>query len=482
MTRVSPEPHDTVFERYPPSASVIANALDGTRQAVFWLDELGEGVRYPALAGAPTTDLVVVGGGFTGLWTAVRAKQRDPDRRVVLLEAKRIGWAQSGRNGGFVEASLTHGEENGRSRWPGEYDQLEQLGMQNLDAIEATIAELGLDVQWERTGELDVATEPHQLEWLTGTPPEDGDADVVRWGREQVQQQVHSPSYLGGTWRKREVALVHPGRLARELARAASELGVEIFENSPVRRLDAVADGVEVLTDAGRVHAAQVALGTSVYPSLLWRNRLMTVPVYDYVLMTEPLDARQLASIGWKDRQGIGDLANQFHYSRRTADDRILFGGYDAIYRYGGRVRAKYENRPASFEKLASHFFTLYPQLEGLRFSHKWAGAIDTSTRFCAFFGTARSGRVAYAAGFTGLGVGATRFAADTMLDLLGGVATERTSLEMVQKRPVPFPPEPAASAGIAATRWSLDRADHREGSRNVLLRTLDALGLGFDS
>jgi glycine/D-amino acid oxidase-like deaminating enzyme len=208
----------------------------------------------------------------------------------------------------------------------------------------------------------------------------------------------------------------------------------------------------------------------------------MTVPVYDYVLMTEPLDARQRASIGWERRQGIGDLANQFHYSRLTADDRILFGGYDAVYHYGGRVRAQYENRPQSFERLASHFFTLYPQLEGLQFTHKWAGAIDTSTQFCAFFGTARRGRIAYAAGFTGLGVGATRFAADTMLDLLAGEPTERTELEMVRRRPLPFPPEPAASLGIQATRWSLDRADHREGRRNLLLRTLDALGLGFDS
>ncbi|PZQ89555.1 MAG: FAD-dependent oxidoreductase [Leifsonia xyli] len=480
---MSPAPHDTVFERYPPSASVIAHALAGSRQAVFWLDELGETPARPALTGAPTTDLAIIGGGFTGLWTALRAKQRDPDRRVVLLEAKRIGWAQSGRNGGFVEASLTHGEENGRNRWPAEYAQLARLGADNLDAIEHTVGRLGLDVQWERTGELDVATEPHQLAWLTGTRPADGDdADVVLWDREEVQAQVHSPSYLGGTWRRHEVALVHPGRLARELARAAEEAGVEIHENTPVRRLDAVGRGVEIVTDGALLNATQVALGTSVYPSLLVRNRLMTVPVYDYVLMTEPLDAKQLASIGWQGRQGIGDLANQFHYSRRTADDRILFGGYDAIYHYGGRVRARFEDRPQSFQKLASHFFTLYPQLEGVRFSHRWAGAIDTSTRFCAYFGTARGGRVAYAAGFTGLGVGATRFAADTMLDLLAGEPTERTELEMVRRRPVPFPPEPAASAGIAATRWSLDRADHRGGERNILLRTLDALGLGFDS
>lgn len=474
--------HDTVFERYPAPASVIAHALADAKQSPFWLDDLGETPERPALTGETTADLVIVGGGFTGLWTAVRAKERDPGRSVVLLEAKRLGWAQSGRNGGFVEASITHGEENGRSRWADEYDTLTRLGMENLDAMERTVQEHGLDVQWERTGELDVATEPHQVAWLHGTRPAEGDSDVVLFDRDEVQAQVHSPTYLGGTWRKREVAMVHPGRLVSELGRLAEKLGVVIHEHSPVRGLEDAANGVRVVTEGGAVTGSQVALGTSVYPSLLKRNRLMTVPVYDYVLMTEPLNPGQLTSIGWEGRQGIGDMANQFHYYRRTMDNRILFGGYDAIYHYGGRVRAKYEDRPQSFEKLASHFFTTFPQLEGLTFTHKWAGAIDTSTQFCAFFGTARKGRVAYAAGFTGLGVGATRFAADTMLDLLDGASTERTELEMVRKRPLPFPPEPAASMGINATRWSLDRADHKEGRRNILLRTLDALGLGFDS
>jgi glycine/D-amino acid oxidase-like deaminating enzyme len=230
------------------------------------------------------------------------------------------------------------------------------------------------------------------------------------------------------------------------------------------------------------VDAAHAALATNVFPSLLRRNRLMTVPVYDYVLMTEPLSAAQWDAIGWRNRQGVGDMANQFHYYRPTRDGRILFGGYDAVYHYGRRVDPRYEDRPESWRRLASHFFTTFPQLEGLRFSHRWAGAIDTSTQFTAFFGTARRGRVAYAAGFTGLGVGSTRFAGEVMLDLLGGRETERTALEMVRKRPLPFPPEPVAAIGIEATRWSLDRADHRRGRRNALLRTLDALGLGFDS
>jgi len=178
----------------------------------------------------------------------------------------------------------------------------------------------------------------------------------------------------------------------------------------------------------------------------------------------------------------MDDLANQFHYYRLSADNRILFGGYDAVYRFGGRLDHSHEQRPETHRRLASHLLTTFPQLEGLRVTHQWAGAIDTSTQFCAFYGLARQGRVAHAAGFTGLGVGATRFAGDVLLDLLDGKPTGRTRLEMVRRKPWPFPPEPIASLGIQATRWSLDRADHRQGRRNLWLRTLDRLGLGFDS
>jgi glycine/D-amino acid oxidase-like deaminating enzyme len=152
------------------------------------------------------------------------------------------------------------------------------------------------------------------------------------------------------------------------------------------------------------------------------------------------------------------------------------------VYPPGGRLHVRHEDRPESHARLASHFLATFPQLEGVRFTHRWAGAIDTSTQFAAFYGTTHGGRVAHAAGFTGLGVGATRFAADVLLDLLAGQPTERTELRMVRERPLPFPPEPLASAGINLTRWSLDRADHREGRRNAFLRALDRAGLGFDS
>ncbi len=465
--------HSTVFERSTPSAATVAHSLAVTRQAVFWLED-APAASHAHLTGDRTADLVIVGAGYTGLWTAIRAKERTPDAQVIVLEAKTIGWAASGRNGGFVEASLTHGELNGQRRWPEELVHLDRLGHENLDAIERAVATYSIAADFERTGTLSVAIEPHQVAWL------EGESNPLN--QAAVQAEVASPTYLAGSWDTTSTALVHPGKFARELARVATDLGVEILERSAVRSLETDGNAVIVRTEGGRVRAARVALATNVFPSLLKRNRLMTVPVYDYVLMTEPLSAAQLASIGWANRQGLADLANQFHYYRLSADNRILFGGYDAIYHAGGRIREQYENRPASFAKLASHFFTTFPQLDGLQFSHKWAGAIDTSTRFCAFFGTARKGRVAYAAGFTGLGVAATRFAADVMLDKLDGYPSERTELRMVRERPLPFPPEPAASIGINLTRRSLDRADHREGSRDILLKTLDALGLGFDS
>lgn len=478
----------TVFERRRPAASVVRHALDATAHSVFWQDDLPAELvpRRDRLTGSRDADLVIVGGGYTGLWTALLAAERDPRARIVLLEAGRVGWAASGRNGGFCEASLTHGRENGLVRWPEEMPELERLGMANLDAIEAAEERYGMDFQFERTGELSVAVEPHQVEWLRASHDEAvaaGREGVVHLDQEEVRRLVNSPTYLAGVWEQRTCGMVHPARLAAELARVAEEHGVEIFERSRVREVQTPGTlGATVVTDEGRVRARHAVLATNVFPSLLKRNQLMTVPVYDYVLMSEPLSDEQLAAIGWEGRQGIGDLANQFHYYRLTRDNRILFGGYDAVYHVGRRVHPRYENRPASWERLASHFFTTFPQLEGLRFTHRWAGAIDTSTQFTTFFGRARRRRVAYAAGFTGLGVGSSRFAADVMLDLLEGADTERTSLRMVRGRPLPFPPEPVAALGINAVRWSLDRADHRQGRRNPLLRTLDALGLGFDS
>jgi len=454
--------------------SQLSQLIDAAKPTSFWLDQADAPAVRDRLRGNTSCDLAVVGGGFSGLWTALLARELFPEQSVVLVEGNRVGWAASGRNGGFCEASLTHGEANGLQRFPAEFETLQRLGAENLDAIEAAVRDHAMDCDFERTGQLDVATEEYQAEQFRAEP---GYLDGAA-----VRAQVNSPTYLAGRWDKDGCAMVQPARLAWGLARACERAGVRLYERTPATGVASDADGVTVRTTAGIVRAKQVALATNAFPSLLKRLRPYTVPVYDYVLMTEPLSAAQLTAIGWQNRQGIGDSANQFHYYRLSADNRILFGGYDAIYHFGRAVRSSYDQRPATFTKLAGHFFETFPQLEGIGFSHRWGGAIDTCSRFCAFFGTAHRGRVAYALGFTGLGVGATRFGARVMLDLLSGKRTELTELDMVRTKPVPFPPEPLAYLGVQATRWSLNQADRNQGKRNLWLRTLDTVGMGYDS
>ncbi len=463
-------------------------ALADAAPAVYWLEDPARPEALASLIGPESADLVVVGGGYTGLWAALRAKERDPSTDVVLLEVGHCGDQASGRNGGFASASLTHGHANGLDRWPEELAELDRLGAANLDAIGATVERLGIDCRWERTGELSVATAPHQVDELASyaaSLAEHGHRSVLL-DEAAVRAEVDSPTYLGGLYEPDGTALVEPARLAWGLRRAVVDAGVRVYEGTAVQALEAHRGAVHLRTPAGEVRARQVVLATNAFPALLRRLRLMTVPVYDYVLMSEPLSPAQKASVGWDSRQGVGDAANLFHYYRLTRDDRILWGGYDAVYHFGGRIDPALERASTTHALLAEHFFATFPQLEGLRFTHRWAGVIDTCTRFAAFFGTAYDGRVAYALGYTGLGVAATRFGADVALDLLAeavtGEQTERTRLRMVREKPLPFPPEPLRYAGVQLTRWSLGRADARGGRRNLWLRGLDRAGLGFDS
>ncbi|MEN3307891.1 MAG: hypothetical protein V7603_4093 [Micromonosporaceae bacterium] len=464
--------------------SAAARALAGAAPRPYWLDQPAAPERRPALVGQTTADLVVVGAGFTGLWTGLLAKERDPALDVVVLEAGTAGWAASGRNGGFCSASLTHGLANGRQRFPDEIGTLERLGRANLDAIEKTVARYGIDCDFERTGDLSVATAPWQVPGLREQHEAAGALGyrTELLDREAVRAQVDSPRYLGGVWDRDGCAMVDPARLAWGLARACQELGVRIHEGTRAEAIREVPGGLAVRTPYGRVSAPRVVLGTGAFSPLLRRIRAYVVPVYDYALMTEPLTPAQLDAVGWRNRQGIGESANQFHYYRLTRDNRILWGGYDAVYYNGGRITAERDQRPATFLRLAGNFAATFPHLSGVAFTHAWGGVIDTCSRFCAFFGTAHQGRLAYAAGYTGLGVGATRFGARVLLDLLSGERTELTSLAMVRTRPVPFPPEPLRSGVIQLTRWSIARADRDGGRRNLWLRTLDRLGLGFDS
>ena len=465
-------------------AAEHAGSLRDLTLQPFWLDDPRRPAPAPALTGEASADLVVVGGGFTGLWTALRAVERDPGRDVVLLEGATVAHGATGRNGGFCAASITHGFGNGLTRWPDELATLVRLGHENLDAIEQSVDRYGIDCDFVGSGGLDVAFEEHQVDDLREaaevSPRYGVDAEFL--DREQVRAVVDSPLFLAGVLDRRGTAIVNPARLAWGLRQACLDAGVRLHEQSPVTAIDDDGSALVLRTPLGRVRARRVALATAAFPPLLRRLSSYVVPVYDYVLMSEPLSDEQRDAIGWRDRQGIGDGGNQFHYYRLTDDGRILWGGYDAVYHWNNGFGPHLDNDHDSYLRLATHFFETFPQLRGLRFTHAWGGAIDTCSRFSAFWGRAHGGRLGYVNGFTGLGVGASRFGADVLLDVIDGLDTERTRLEMVRTKPLPFPPEPLRSVGISLTRRSLDRADRGGGRRNLWLRGLDRVGLGFDS
>jgi glycine/D-amino acid oxidase-like deaminating enzyme len=463
---------------------VTVTALRDASSVPLWLDSADRPAARPGLEGDLRCDLAIVGGGFTGLWAALLALQEQPGRDVVVIEGARLGWAASGRNGGFCAASLTHGLGNGVARWPDEMPQLLELGRRNLDGIGEAVATYDLDCAFERTGGLDVAVAPWQVDGLREVHEQArslGEHSILL-GPEETRSLVNSPTYLAGLLDEDATAMVDPARLVWGLAATVESLGGRVLEQTPVTGWRDNADTVSLESASGRVQARQVVLATNVFPSLVRRARPYVVPVWDHVLATEPLTAEQLSAIGWQGRQGVGDAGNQFHYYRLSQDNRLVWGGYDALYYFGSDLSAARARSAATEELLARHLVETFPQLDGIGISNTWGGAIDTCTRFSPFWGRAMSGRVAYVAGYTGLGVGSSRFGAQVCLDLLAGQDNERTRLSMVRRKPLPFPPEPLRWAAIQLTRRSIARADAADGRRDVWLRTLDRLGLGFDS
>ncbi|MFL5869453.1 MAG: NAD(P)/FAD-dependent oxidoreductase [Solirubrobacterales bacterium] len=453
----------------------------------YWLAASPAGPARPPLRGGTETDVAIVGAGFTGLWTAIALTDTDPSLRVTVLEQETVGFGASGRNGGFCQASLTHGLANGLRHFPDEIEILEREGRANLGALIAFTRQHAIDCDLEDTGGLTVADQPYQVDELKAWADEAAQhgEEVVFLDREAVRAEVHSPIWEAGLYSPPNGTdlLVDPAKLVRGLARVAGERGVTIHQHTRVRAVQRRAGGVRLTTEAGAtLDAEHVVVATSAYSG--WLRRLQThfVPVYDYALVSDPLTPEQHEAIGWWRRQGMSDANNQFHYFRLTADDRILWGGYDAIYHRNNGVGPQFDRRPLTFEKLEGHFRRAFPQLADLRFPYRWGGAIDTTSRFTVTFGQALGGRLTYALGYTGLGVGASRWAGGIVRDFILRPDAELLRLRFVRSRPFPFPPEPLRSVAVNVVRGELDRADRNEGRRGLILKALDAIGIGFDS
>ena len=466
-------------------------ALKNSKHCPLWHDQ--DEIRpkeLPALSQDKNCQLLIVGGGFTGLWAALQVKERAPDTDIILIERTFIGDGSSGRNGGFINSSLAHGETNTDHHFPGEADKLYQLGQQNMTELLASLEKYNIDARYEAVGETEVATNQHSVDELYKTYQEEKSAgdDVVFFNQKEMQAQVNSPTYLAGLWRRGDQnGIVDPARICWGLKRVLFELGVHIFENSPLNDCQPLGEGSN-----GKMHSSclghtitsdKVLMATNGYHNPVKAVSRTTIPVWDYQIATEPLSQTQLDELGWHNsRHAIGNHANMFHYYRVTQDNRITWGGGGAVRYYfnKGTDFAKYADIPERFEQLSKEFFETFPSLQGIKFSHRWSGIIATSTRFCMVPGVTYNGRLAWAVGYTGLGVGATRFGARIGIELLGYQPSEIIKMQFVTKKPMPWAPEPFRWFGVRFTQNALVKADNNNGKRGLWLKMLDAMNLGF--
>lgn len=459
-------------------------AFADSKFAPFWLDQEARPEPLPALSKDCRCQLLIVGGGFTGLWAAMQAKEQLPDLDVILIEADAIGEGASGRNGGFLSSSLAHGSLNADVHFPGEADRLEELGKQNLVEFVETLERHEIDARYEQVGELTVATSPERARALRESyeTQKAAGGDVVWFDEEAVRREVNSPTFFAGLWeREGKDGLVDPAYLCWGLRKAVLSLGVRIFEGTSMRGIHSDGAGMKLDTVGGTIRCDRILMGTNAFRSPIGRVNRSVIPVWDYAVATEPLSPKQLDAIGWQRRHGVGDYVNMFYYTRLTHDNRITWGGGGVVvYHYGSRRDQGVADDPQRFARLSEQFFETFPQLEGIRFSHRWSGIIASTTRFCMAPGVAYDGRVSWALGYTGLGVGATRFGARIGLELLGYNPTDILEMQFVKKPPMAWPPEPLRWLGVTMTRKEMARADRNLGKRGLWLKLLDRFNLGF--
>jgi glycine/D-amino acid oxidase-like deaminating enzyme len=454
-------------------------------RACYWLARARSRVPRPLLHGVEEAEFAVVGAGLTGLWTAIRLKELEPRATVVVLERETAAFGASGRNAGILGDTIDHSHRLAIAHFGREEARrLAALGRANVGEMIGFLAEHGIECDLERTGTLHVALHETQLEELR----EDeacarslGIDGLLLLDAEATRARVHSSLYAGALFDPSGAAL-DPVRLVDGLAGEAERRGVRIYERTPVEGLEKSGAGLRLKTPRGEVRARRAVQATSAYShQLLPSLRHRFIPLYDYVLVSEPLTVDERAAMGWRGRESVTDVRTFFNYYRLTADDRVLWGTSEAAYYPGNRVDATCDHSERHYQELRLSFARHFPDLRHLEFPFAWGGPICATTRMTPFFGKAVGGRLFYGLGFTGHGLGTTHLAGKVLAHLALARPSPLLDLTLVRRKPFPYPPEPARRWAVEAVTRDLRRVD-AGGRPSPLLRLLDALGIGLSS
>jgi hypothetical protein len=447
----------------------MASDAPALRSLSLWFDGLPDPlVARPSLTGDLDADVVIVGGGFTGLWTAYALLERAPDLCVVVVEQSVVGSGASGRNGGWASAlfaasrddlARTHGADGVRAQ--------HRAMVASIADIERVCTVEGIDCGFHHGGTLTVSRSPAQDARVRGIV-----ADDRRWGlgpehsveltAAECDARIRASGARGGVFTP-DCARIDPARLVRGLAAAVERRGGRIHERTAV--VDLTDRGVRTLH--GEVRAPTTVLATEAWTARLPGQARRLIPVYSLMVATEPLPAATWAEIGWSGRETFTDGRHLIVYAQRTADDRIAFGGRGAPYHFGSRIDARFDRDPATFRALEESLVDIFPATRGAAVTHRWGGPLGVPRDWHSGVGITADRRLAWAGGYVGDGVTTTNLAGRTLADLILGATTDLTVLPWVGHRSRRWEPEPirwlAVRSMTSLTRGA-DRTEARTG------------------
>ncbi|WP_327590873.1 FAD-binding oxidoreductase [Nonomuraea sp. NBC_00507] len=440
----------------------------------YWYRQIGLPERRPALPGPRDYDVAIVGGGYTGLWTAYYLKKADPGLRIAILEKEFAGFGASGRNGGWLSAEFAgsrrrHAKARGRQAMI----DLQHAMFRAVDEVIAVAGEEGIDADLHKGGLIHVATNPAQRRRLREELAElrtwgYGEDDLRLMDRDEQRERVQVAGTLEATYSP-HCARIQPAKLAVGLARAVAGLGVDIFESTPVTEILPRQGGkASAVTARGAVTADYVIRATEGFTARLAGQRRQWLPMNSSMIVTEPLPAEVWKHIGWAGNELLGDEAHAYIYAQRTADDRIAIGGRGVPYRFGSRTDDRGATQRQTVALLWRMLVRLFPAAADARIQHAWCGVLGVPRDWCSTVHLDHASGLGWAGGYVGSGVTTTNLAGRTLRDLVLRRETELTALPWVGRQVRQWEPEPLRWAGVQLIYALYRAADRHENDRTT--------------
>jgi glycine/D-amino acid oxidase-like deaminating enzyme len=454
-------------------------SVEAPHRAPSWWQERAA-ARAPAPPRPPLeeereVDIAIVGAGFTGLWTAIRLADLLPDLRIAVVERETAGFGASGRNGGFAMTMVGRSiHDLARKVGPGAAQAVHAAMVETLEEMERFCAAESIDAEISRPGLLTVANGPEQdqrIEQDLAAARRLGLEDLVPLGAAECRALVAAEGVRRGHFEARAL-LLNPAALALGLARSAERRGIAIYERTPMLAVEAEGTGAVVRTPRGALRAQRCLLATNAYAHAIPRLRRFLFTICAYIVCTEPLTSAQWSRVGWEKGMGIEDRRVMPHFHRPTPDGRILWGGRDAPVSPIGPDPGR-DRDPHIFRRLEETFRLTFPQLGDVRIAERWGGPVGATVRCLPVAGWLRPGRIAYALGYSGHGVGPAALLARVAADLLLERGTDLLRLPFTTRPPLRMPPGPLRWPLLAGATHVLQAADDRGGARGPVGRAL---------